>query len=201
MGQGWMCVKYNVSADMESTMTLGTKEVRVQIKETDLEGVVKRRLIMYLPTILFSTVEVLLDSHFSCKAELFHSPGPPAPHDIFLLYSMRGLAVRKWGVHKPDATMFWSTPRSIERQQLPRLPLVGSAIYVPRVRLELPSILPDMEFRDLRLLDLPQPILKRSYLQSKEYPDWMKRSEPRGFKKWDSYGPIPPDLQIRFPDL
>jgi hypothetical protein len=97
--------------------------------------------------------------------------------------------------------MFWSTPRSIQRQQLPRLPLVGSAIYVPNVHLELFSILPDVDFNDLRLLDLPQPILKRSYVLSKEYPDWMKRGEPRGFKDWDSVGPIPPDLQIRFPDL
>jgi hypothetical protein len=194
-------VQYNVSADMESTMTLGTKQVRVRIQETELQGVTKRMLIMDLPTILFSTVEVLLDRHFSCKAELYHSPGPPSPHDIFLLYSMRGLAVRKWGVHKPYAMMFWSTPRSMQRQQLPRLPLVGSAIYVPKVHLDLFSILPDVDFNDLRLLDLPQPILKRSYVLSKEYPDWMKRGEPRGFKDWDSVGPIPPDLQIRFPDL
>jgi len=28
----------------------------------------------------------------------------------------------------------------------------------------------------------------------------MRRAEPRGFKDWQSYGPIPPDLRLRFPD-
>jgi len=201
MGQGYMCVHYDVSTDMESTMTLGNLQVGVRIHETEFEGETKRMLMMDLPTIMFSTIEVVLDEHFSCKAELFHSSGPPAPHDVYLLYDIQGLAVRKWGVHKPGAMIFWSTPRDLQRTRLPALPLVGSAVYVPGVRLELPSILPDMKFKDLRLVDLPQPILEQRYVRSHGYPDWLEHNIPRGFKNWESYGPIPPDLQRRFPDL
>ena len=200
MGLGWICVQYDVSTDMDSIMTLGTERVRIRVGETEYDGETRRMLMMDLPTIMFSTIEVVLDSHFTCKAELFHSPGPPSPHDIYLLYQMRGLAVRKWGVHKPDAMIFWSTPRNVHRNLPPKSPLVGSAVYVPAVRMELPSILPDMKFNDLRLLDLPQPIMARAYIDSKGYPSWMDRAEPRGFKEWESYGPIPPDLQLRFPD-
>jgi hypothetical protein len=82
MGRGMICVQYDVSTDMESTMTLGTEQVRIRIGETEFDGKIQRMLMMDLPTIMFQTIEVVLDRHFTCKAELFHSPGPPAPHDI-----------------------------------------------------------------------------------------------------------------------
>jgi hypothetical protein len=201
MGMGHVCVRYNVSTDMESTVTVGNKQLGVSVEETNFDGVPRRVLIMKYPTLIFGDIQIVVDEHFTCKAELRHGSGPPAPYDVYMLYDMQGVEVRKWGVHKPGAMLFWSTPRDMQRSQLPPIPLVGSAVYVPHVVLELPSILPDMKFEDLRLIDLPQPIFKRSYVANKEYPSWLERAEPRGFKGWDSYGPIPPDLQLRFPDL
>ncbi len=201
MGLGRMCVHYDVSTDLDSTTTVGGQTLRIRVEETKIEGERRRVLILELPTILFSVVEVVLDEHFSCEVEFKRSPGPPAPYDLYLFHSMQGLSVRKWGVHKPSAIMYWSTPRDVHRTDLPRTPLVGSSVYVPRIRLELPSFLPDLGFEDLRMVDLPAPILKLEYLDQEQFPGWIRRARPRGLKGWESYGPIPPDLRLRFPDF
>jgi hypothetical protein len=200
MGLGRICVLYDVSTDLDSTTNVGGMDLRIRVEETEFEGAQRRMLILEFPTILFSVVEILIGEHFTCRAEFSQSPGPPAPYDLYLFHSMDGMYVRKWGVHHPSAMMFWSTPRDVRRTELPSTPLVGSGVYVPNVRLELPSFLPDFGFEDLRLVDLPQPILSLAYLQEKRYPGWIRRSKPRGLKNWESYGPIPPDLRIRFPD-
>lgn len=201
MGLGYVCVKYDLSTDLDSTTSVGGQTLRIRVETTSLGGEPQRALILELPTILFSVVELVLGEHFTCKAEFLRSSGPPAPYDLYLFYDIAGMYVRKWGTHKPAAVMFWSTPRDVNRTRLPRVPLVGYGVYVPQLGLELPLVLPDLGFEDLRLVDLPQPILSLSYIQSRRYPEWMQRAEPRGFKGWESYGPLPPDLRLRFPDL
>jgi len=200
MGMGRICVQYDVSTDLDSTTTIGGQELRIRVEETEMDGEARRVLILELPTVLFSVVELVLEEHFTCKAEFTRSSGPPAPYDLYLFHSIEGMSIRKWGVHKPTAIMFWSTPRDVSRIDLPRTPLVGSSVYVPGIRLELPSFLPDIGFEDLRIVDLPAPILTLQYLEEERFPKWIHRARPRGLKDWQTYGPIPPDLQIRFPD-
>jgi hypothetical protein len=201
MGMGHICVQYDLEADLDSTTNVGGVTLRIHTEDTVLEGERQRVLVLEVPTILFSTVDVILGAHFTCKAELLHSPGPPAPYDLYLFEDVDGMYFRKWGTHKPTALGFWVTPRDVNRTRLPRTPLVGSLVYLPGVKFELPSFLPDLGFDDLRLVDVPQPILGLAYIKDRKYPSWMERAEPRGFKDWDSYGPIPPDLRLRFPDL
>ncbi len=200
MGLGRICVHYDLTAPLDSTTVVGGVRLRTHIEDADVGGKKQRVLVLEVPTILWSTVDVLLGEHFTCKAELSRSNGPPAPYDLYLFYDVDGMYFRKWGVHQPRAMSFWSTPRDVGRLTLPRTPLVGSAVYLPHVHFELPLMLPDLGFDDLRLVDVPQPILSLSYLRAQAYPDWMRRAEPRGFKDWQSYGPIPPDLRLRFPD-
>ena len=200
MGMGRICVRYDVSTDLDSTTNVGGQDLRIRVTETEIEDERRRVLILELPTVLFSVVELVLDEHFTCKAEFSRSSGPPAPYDLYLFHSIEGMSLRKWGVHKPSAIMYWSTPRDVERRSLPHTPLVGSSVYVPGIRLELPSFLPDLSFEDLRLVDLPAPILTLPYLENEDFPEWIRRARPRGLKDWESYGPIPPDLRIRFPD-
>lgn len=201
MGLGRICVQYDVDTDLDSVTTIGGQKLRIRVEETEIEGERRRVLILELPTVLFSVIELVLDEHFTCEVEFSRSSGPPAPYDLYLFHSVRGMAVRKWGVHKPSAIMFWSTPRDVYRTELPPTPLVGSSVYVPGVVLELPSFLPDVGFEDLRLVDLPAPILTLPYLEGERFPKWIHRARPRGLKNWESYGPIPPDLRLRFPDL
>jgi hypothetical protein len=201
MGMGRICVRYDLAAPLDSTTDVGGQKLRIRVEDTQVDGTQQRMLVLEVPTILWNTVDVLLGEHFTCKAEFSRSDGPPAPYDLYLFYDVQGMYFRKWGTHQPMAVGFWSTPRDVTRQALPRSPLVGSAVYVPHVRFELPSFLPDLGFEDLRLVDVPQPILSLEYIEAKRYPSWMRRARPRGFKDWQSYGPIPPDLRLRFPDF
>ena len=201
MGLGHICVQYDVSTDLDSTVSVGGQTFRIRVEQTPLPSGPQRVLILELPTILFSVVELIIAEHWTSQVEFVRSKGPPAPYDLYLFHDIDGMYIRKWGTHKPTALMFWCTPRDVNRTQLPRTPLVGNCIYVPRLALELPAFLPDLGFDDLRKVDLPGPILSLTYIQERRYPDWMQHAEPRGFKDWDSYGPIPPDLRLRFPDL
>jgi hypothetical protein len=201
MGLGHICVQYDLKADLDSVVTVGGQKLRIHVETTELQGKPQRVLILELPTILFSVVELIICEQWTSQVEFVRSNGPPAPYDLYLFHDIDGMYVRKAGTHKPTALMFWCTPRDVNRLSLPRTPLVGECIYVPHLSLQLPSFIPDVGFKDLRLVDLPQPILSLSYLQEKRYPAWMQRAHPRGFKDWNSYGPIPPDVRLRFPDM
>jgi len=39
-----------------------------------------------------------------------------------------------------------------------------------------------------------------SYVRGEEYPSWLEVNENLGFKKWDGFGPLPPEIRQRFPD-
>lgn len=85
--------------------------------------------------------------------------------------------------------------------ELPDTPLVGVRIYIPGLRLRLPLFLPDFNFDDLREIELPLPILEIDYLKNGKRPSWLGRDDNLGFKDWKGFGPVPPALRLRFPDL
>ena len=85
--------------------------------------------------------------------------------------------------------------------ELPPIPLVGVRIYIPGLRLRLPFFLPDINFDDLRELELPMPILEVEYLRQHRQPSWLGTSDNLNFKDWKGHGPVPPALRLRFPDL
>ena len=201
MGLGHMCARYDLSEKVRSETTIGDLHLKVRIDDVSIEGRQVRALIMDLPTSLNDVVEVWMTEHVSMDVALLHSNGPPAPYEAFVVERMRGLWVHKAGLHRPEAFVFWVTPRDLRHTRVPQQPLVGARIYVPRLRLRLPSILPDIGFEDLREVDLPQPILALEYLHAKRAPQWLRPAHSRGFEGWEGVGPLPDSLRARFPDL
>lgn len=201
MGLGRMCAHYDLSSEMVTQTVLGSQRLRVRVADASIEGQRQRVMIMDLPTGLHDVVEVYIASHVSIQVEHLQRDRPAAPYELYLLDQMEGLWVHKAGTHKPRAFVFWVTPRELQRTQLPETPLIGVRIYVPRLRLRLPFILPDIGFEDLRAVDLPQPILELDYLRDKRHPDWLVPSKLRGFKNWSGIGPLPAEVRQRFPDL
>lgn len=201
MGLGRMCAHYDLSEKMQTETILSGQKLRVRVDDVRIQGQTQRVLIMDLPTGLFDVVEVWIAPHVSIDVELVRSAGPPSPYDLYVLEHVRGLWVHKWGVHRPEALVFWTTPRDPNRTAVPEEPLVGARIYVPHLKLRLPSILPDIGFEDLREVDLPQPILELAYLREQRYPDWLRPARMRGFRDWTGVGPLMPDLRQRFPNL
>lgn len=201
MGAGRMCADYDLSQKMRSEISIGGRKLAVRIDDVRIQGRTVRALVMDLPTSLHQVVEVWITDHVCIDVEHWTSDGPPAPYEAYILDNMRGLWVHRGGIHRPQAFVFWVTPRASLGAQMPERPLVGARIYVPRLRLRLPSILPDIGFEDLREVDLPQPILALEYIKSGQHPKWLVPSEMRGFKRWDGIGPLPPALRKRFPNL
>jgi hypothetical protein len=155
---------------------------------------------MQLPIGTDQMVEVLVASHFTCTVQRLQTDGPPAPAVLELLDDMQGFWVRKWGIHRPQALVFWVTPRADSLTALPAVPLVGVRLYVPNLVLSLP-FLPDVGFDDLRELDLPQPILALEALRGGQHPAWLHAAAPMGFEGWTCHGPVPAAVRGRFPDL
>lgn len=198
MGFGWVCLQYDLAQDLDTLVTMGGKHVRVRIRDTLVNGEMRRMLSMMLPTGLDDDVEVLVPEHYVCRVEHARIEGPPAPYELFLLNEIQGLWLRKWGTHAPRALMFWTTPPDRALDASPDDALVGVRIYVPELHLRVP-FLPDLGFDDLREIDLPQPIVRLSFVREHAHPDWLE-GRKAGFGGWSGHGPIPPVVRERFPD-
>ena len=83
---------------------------------------------------------------------------------------------------------------------LPAVPLAGVRLYIPHLRLRLPLFIPDINFDDLREIELPMPILDLESLRQHRLPDWIRMDASLGFRDWKGYGPVPPAIRLRFPE-
>jgi hypothetical protein len=200
MGLGHMCAQYDLSQKVRTETVIGGRHFAVRVDDVSIGGRQCRALVMDLPTSLHDVVEVCLTEHVCMDVEHRVVEGPPAPYEAYLIDHMQGLWVRKAGMHRPQAFVFWVTPRAPMREKTPETALVGARIYVPHLKLRLPLI-PDIGFEDLRTVDLPQPILPISYLREKRYPAWLEAASIRGFEDWEGVGALPPEMRRRFPDL
>lgn len=199
MGRGRVCLRYDLERDLDTTSQMGAKSVRVRTRTLDLGGRRRRVLSMDLATGLDDHVEILMSSHYTCSVEEVRREDLPGAYDLVVLDDIEGGWLRKWGTHHPQALVFWVTRRTAP--ELPPPALVGVRIYVPRLRLKLPSLLPDIGFEDLREIDLPQPILSLESLRRGALPEWLTVTRAPALEGWVGHGPLPEELRQRFPDL
>jgi hypothetical protein len=202
LGLGRMCVQYDLRQPVDSVTCLGGKQLRLRVRDFKIEGRKRRMLSMDLPTSLSEVVEVLLAEHYCCEVERTRSEGATGSYDLFLVHHIQGGWLRKFGTHRPEAFMLWRTPCDSSPRVLPDRPLKGVRIYIPHLRLRMPSIVPDIGFDDLREIEPPQPILSVDYYLDHRHPDWLKVDSTRlGFADWLGFGPLPAAIRQRFPDL
>jgi len=218
MGLGHVCVRYNLDEKTAGENWQGGELLRWRIKDTKIEGRKRRVLSIDVPTGDHDVVEGILTRHHHFKVEQHHLDGPPAPYDWVLVYDLEGAWVRKKGLHKPSAYMFWVSSRgetvgspnpsatpgdTLDARaavQLPPVPLVGTKMYIRGLRFRLPSVLPDINLDDLRTLKLAMPILDMNYLREGKQPAWLGRDIDFTFADWEGYGEVPPGIRERFPD-
>lgn len=196
MGLGRVCLRYDLSTDLDTLASLGERPVRIRVRTFEVNRRHQRMLSMMLPTGLDDMVEVLMSQHYACRVERVAHPEPPA-FEAYVLDEMEGFLLRKMGVHRPRALLFWQS-QGVENGMLPETPVVGVRIYVPQLHLKLP-FLPDLGFEDLREIDLPQPILRLDFMHAAHHPEWLG-VEPGGFPGWSGHGPVPDPVRERFPD-
>jgi hypothetical protein len=201
LGRGRVCARYDVTPGIAGETILGGRPLPYKTREAKLSGKKRRVLALDLPTGTDDVVEVLLAEHYSCALEHSHGEASAGPFELFLVHDIQGGWLRKWGTHRPTAFMFWTTPGEPGRLDLPPEPVVGVRIYIPNLRLRLPSILPDINFDDLREIELPQPILPLDYFTERRFPRaWLETDSVFGFAAWTGHGGVPAPLRERFPD-
>jgi len=218
MGLGHVCVRYDLDEKTAGENWQGGELLRWRVKDTKIEGQKRRVLSIDVPTGDHDVVEGILTRHHHFKVEHHHLDGPPAPYDWVLVYDLEGAWVRKRGLHKPSAYMFWVSSRgetvgspnpsatpgdTLDARaavQLPPVPLVGTKMYIRGLRFRLPSVLPDINLDDLRTLKLAMPILDMNYLREGKQPAWLGSDIDFTFADWEGYGEVPPGIRERFPD-
>ena len=79
--------------------------------------------------------------------------------------------------------------------------LCGSAIYFPKLQLEMP-LLPDMGFEDLRKYDYAEPFLTMEAVQALQGKklDWLQVKKNLRFRNWEGDGGMPQFMKERYPD-
>jgi hypothetical protein len=200
MGLGHVCAHYDLDEPVRGETILGGKTMRFRVADAELFGTKRRVLELDLPSGSSDLVKVMLAEHYSFAFETKRSDGPPAPYEWYVVRDIEGGWLRKWGTHRPRAFMFWSSPLERGEPSMPRQPMVGVRIYVPHLKLKLPFILPDINFDDLREIDLPQPILAMEWLREGRQPSWLRTNGLLAFEDWKGNGAVPQHVRRAFPD-
>jgi len=221
MGRGKICVRYRLSEDAEGISWHGGKRFAWRVEDDKIDGRKQRVLNVHFPTGSEGEVEFIFAGHHTLEVSHGRSDGPPAPFEWFIVRNIEGVWVRKWGMHRPTAYMFWVSapqdeplfPRSEDgRPVLSNVsdgdarahwgasegPLVGLRLYIPQLRLKM-RCLPDVGVEDLRTVELAMPILELDYIRN-HAPDWLDVNKYLGFDGWKGAGPLPPEIRQWFPD-
>lgn len=199
MGRGRVCVRYDLSRLESGWTMMGGKRFRYRVRDLQIEGQPRRVLEVTYKSAMAGGIDLLLASHYGFEVE--HLRGSePAPYELFVGHGVDGGWVRKHGLHRPSAFMFWVSPQDELDASLPAVPLAGVALYIPGLKFRLPGFLPDIDLDDLRSLGLPMPILPVDGLRQRWRWRWLDREGPLDFGSWEGVGPIPPAVRARFPE-
>jgi hypothetical protein len=201
LGRGRVCLRYDLSRERSGRTVLGGLPLRYRVKNERIEGTCRRVLSLIHPSGSVSHFEALIAEHYCFRISRTLSSGPPAPYQLYAAHEVEGGWVRRWGLHRPAAFIFWASPAASDPPQAPvASALAGVRVYIPGLRLDLP-VLPSIGLNDLRTLELPRPLLRVDYVRSGRCPRWLvERGEELQMADWQGLGPTPPRVRERFPD-
>jgi hypothetical protein len=200
VGRGWVCARYDLGgAEEEGPTVLGGKRSRYSVRDARVDGRARRVLAVEWRSASVGQVEILFADHYGFRLQQRRVVDERGSYDLFLALDVSGAWVRRFGVHRPSAFAFWAT-RPVEGAGDAADLRVGSALYVPRLRLRLP-LLPDVGLNDLRLLAPPVPLLRVEDLLRRTLPEWLPTDGDADLADWTRIGDPPAAVRDLFPDL
>ena len=199
VGRGGVCARYDLTENDEGWTLMGGRGHRFRVRSRRIQGVPRRVLELEWASAAAGKSKVVLADTYSFRVEVIETPGE-VPTRVFLAYDIRGSWIRKAGLHRPTGFAFWtSAPDALGRPAAGHA--IGSAVYIPGLKLRLPLFLPDFGLNDLRQLGLPLPFLEARRIESGELPAWLvSGGREREVVTWDGAGPVPVAVTARFPD-
>ena len=199
---GGFCMQYTPPDRFDEMSMLGGVPIRVHSDRIDPgSGPPASALSVDFESTIHKTVELVYEPNVCGRVsqEMVVDRGDTL--DLICIYDLEGMYVRKFGVHRMGAMVFWRS--HVEGSRDPGRPRLGASAYFPHIHLNLPAFLPSIGLADLRDFDVPQPVLTMSWFvqQAKEQADWITAYPDGMVGPWDPVGPRPRVLDQRFPDL
>lgn len=195
LGRGQVCVRYDLDEPGHGWTPLGGRVVRYRVGDEEVDG--RRRRVLSVDWNSGSTgeIEVLIADHLHYSVE-HRRPAGARPYELFLARDLEGTWIRRRGVHRPTAFMFWTSLREAAGPGAG----TGVLLVIPSLRLHLPGPLPDIALDDRRRLALPAPLLEVRALRDGAVPEWLRGDAALELAEWEGLGTIPREIEQRFPD-
>lgn len=200
IGEGSFCLEYQVPSHFHESLRSGRLKLRMSTQWMTLPGGGRELvLVRDYPLGDDDTVEMIFRQRVCGKATALSVVDRGDSLQVFMVHDLEGIYVRKFGTHRLGALAMW---RSVGSQRL-RKPRVGACAYFPRLKLSLPSFLPDLGLEDLREFGYPQPIMPRTWAMypDQHLPAWLALTPTGAVAGWKSLGPRPAILESLLPDL
>lgn len=202
VGDGGFCLIYNVPEGYDETQEVGDMRVRIHREVAKLPGGRKRPVLSreYVES-EESKVEILFEDQFSGRISSERVIDRGDTLEVITLSDLDGIYVRKAGIHRLTALAVWAN--AVEGLEEPEHPRIGACAYFPSIKFSLPWFLPDLGLADLRGFSFPPPILASELFSDPawRFPAWLEARSSGQFKDWNSVGPRPEIIELRFPDL
>jgi hypothetical protein len=200
MGLGGVCVRYDLAQEKVGWTVMGGKRYRYRVEDVEIDDEVRRVLKFEWRTSAGEAVEIFLSDHYSFKVAYGRSSDHARSSELFLVYAVTGVWVRRHGIHRPYAVAFWTMQPGPAAPEHPSVARAGAAIYFPKLTFKLPLFLPRIHLDDWRKLGLPTPFVPADAVQRGDLPDWLPTDAAADLVGWEGLGPIPRRLRTLFPD-
>jgi hypothetical protein len=201
IGTGGFCMRYEIGAPFDGRVMLGGVPVRIHADELDEDDAPAARpaLSVQFSSELHKSIELLFLSEVcgQVRHETIVDRGDTL--DLTTVTEISGMYARRGGAHRLGALIYWRSVTAGDRD--PARPRAGAYAYFPHISLSLPLFLPDIGLDDLREFDLPNPVVSMDWVRAHPVKPWVRVSPDAFFIPWKAMGPVPDEVERRFPDL
>lgn len=203
MGLGAYCMRFDVENPEKREMNINGEDMRAWTEQLELSIGEHRVVNIDMKTVSNDRVHLIYTKYAGgfISQEVIEQHGQSL--QVVMMEELSGQYVRKFGFHRPEAVVMWRA--RAERLQAPPKDsrFLGTAMYFPRLKLELPWFLPDLGFHDLRQFDFPEPVLTMDSVKAvrERELDWLKIGKDNRFHNWDGDGDVPEWVEARYPDF
>jgi hypothetical protein len=201
-GFGHFCVMFEVERDEKRDIVVSGEKMSAWTEKVEIDDTTMQVVNIDMKTLSHDRVHVVYEEYSCGAVRTFDLEVGEQPLRIAVMEGLHGQYVRKWGFHRPAAVVLWKSPGTEISPPPADARYLGSAIYFPKLQLELPWFLPDIGFDDLRRFDFPEALLSIDAVNEvrERKMEWLEIKDNYRFANWEGEGEIPEFVHERFPD-
>ncbi len=200
MGGGAFCMEFTIQQSFDAERMLGLRPVHLRATKFDPPPE-KGRMAwdLEMPTLENGQANYLFCNKYSSRVRKFITEDNGVALEVLILDDIEGFYVKKRGVHRCTAMIFWRNLLTPD-QWPPENPCLGAAAYFPNLTFKLPSFIPDIGLNDLRQFTAFQPLINAADCRSGSVPAWLALNSEGVIENWSNEGDIPGIIREWYPD-